>query len=103
SGWVCSGAPSNCHTICGDGLVRGDEQCDDHGSSSGDGCSSVCTTESGYTCTGQPSVCTAICGDGVLSGTEACDDGGLAAGDGCSPARPGRTGLGREQKPQRCD
>lgn len=43
---------------CGNGVIEGDEQCDDGNTRSGDGCSQFCTVESGWTCTGEPSQCT---------------------------------------------
>ena len=46
-------------TICGDGLVRGSEECDDHNNAPGDGCSALCLIESGFVCNGEPSVCVA--------------------------------------------
>ncbi|MBN8613746.1 MAG: DUF4215 domain-containing protein [Deltaproteobacteria bacterium] len=69
---------------CGDGVVDGDEMCDDDGTAPGDGCDADCQIETGYSCMGEPSVCTTGCGDGTISDTEACDDGGDEAGDGCS-------------------
>lgn len=33
--------------VCGDGVVGGNEECDDGNTASGDGCSSTCTTEGG--------------------------------------------------------
>lgn len=45
-GWICSGAPSNCKTTCGDGyIVHGKEECDDFNSISNDGCSNKCLIE----------------------------------------------------------
>ncbi|CAN0553403.1 unnamed protein product, partial [Laminaria digitata] len=44
--------------VCGDGLVRGDEGCDDGARSPRDGCDSQCRVERGYQCSGEPSVCT---------------------------------------------
>jgi len=58
---------------CGDGLIQGDETCDDGNSVSGDGCGGSCQVEDGWTCAGEPSVCETECGDGVARGTEACD------------------------------
>jgi cysteine-rich repeat protein len=56
---------------CGNGLVEGDEQCDDGNASETDGCLSGCRL--------------ARCGDGQLRrGVEECDDGNTADGDGCS-------------------
>jgi cysteine-rich repeat protein len=51
----CTG-PSN---ICGDGVVRCGEACDDGDSGAGDGCAPTCTIQTGWTCdTHQPSRCT---------------------------------------------
>ena len=68
-GWNCTGIPSDCNTICGDGFVRGSERCisyyssftdlfigDDKNDISGDGCSD-CLIDPGFTCLGQPSTC----------------------------------------------
>ena len=76
-GFQCTGLPSACQAVCGDGLIVAAESCDQGGGnvSSGDGCSSSCQQESGYQCTGLPSACEAVCGDGVLVGQEECDNG----------------------------
>ena len=73
---IGTGAPSACTTTCGDGIrVMGQELCDDHNVSSGDGCSNACSVENGWTCTGSmPDLCRTVCGDDVVAGTEACDD-----------------------------
>ncbi len=47
-------------SVCGDGVIEGQETCDDGGSDGGDGCSSACHVEDGYECIGEPSVCTDI-------------------------------------------
>ena len=47
------------------------EQCDDGGTTSGDGCSNVCVDEW-------------VCGDGNVDPGEACDDGNTMGSDGCS-------------------
>ena len=60
--------------VCGDGIKAGSEQCDDGNTTSGDGCSSTCTTE-----TAQP-----VCGDHHVDTGEDCDDGNTTSGDGCS-------------------
>lgn len=73
-GWV--------HTACGDGMIVGDEACDDGNPYNEDGCNESCEVEEGWTCNALG--CTASCGDGALVGDEACDDGNPAAGDGCS-------------------
>jgi len=73
--------------FCGDGQLNDDEQCDDAGTESGDGCSSNClVVEQGYSCTNPGSSCeqAAICGDGLLLLDETCDDGNAVGGDGCS-------------------
>ena len=75
---------SFCETVCGSGTIHGTEQCDDGGTTSGNGCSATCTIESGYVCNGQPSSCMTVCGDGVRAGAETCDDDNVADGDGCS-------------------
>ena len=74
-GYACTGSPSTCVAICGDGLIVGGETCDDGNTSGGDGCTATCTVEEGWTCAGSPSACAPICGDGLLRGGEACDEG----------------------------
>jgi len=69
---------------CGDGVVEGNEICDDDDRSGGDGCDSSCEVEVGWTCDGEPSVCTKDCGNGELDGVEDCDDNDDESGDGCS-------------------
>jgi cysteine-rich repeat protein len=77
-----------CQPLCGDGLIVGNEACDDGNAVSGEGCSSTCTVEVFYTCSGQPSVCVyngpAICGNRRIESPETCDDGNTRSGDGCS-------------------
>jgi cysteine-rich repeat protein len=70
--------------LCGDGVLRGGETCDDRDAVSGDGCSFACQSEVGFTCAGEPSNCVAICGDGFRRGLETCDDANLIDEDGCS-------------------
>lgn len=56
--------------ICGDGVVEGDELCDDGNAQDEDGCVSTCVP--------------AACGDGhVFAGVEDCDDGNVESADGC--------------------
>ena len=74
-----------CAPICGDGLVKDDERCDDGNEASEDGCDGECRIEAGWTCAGEPSVCETTCGDGVTAGLEACDDENSDFGDGCTP------------------
>ena len=66
--------------VCGNGVVEGDEQCDDGNQIPFDGCATTCTLEA-RCADGQ---CTAACGDGVKSAEEDCDDGNARSGDGCS-------------------
>jgi len=44
--------------VCGDGMLTGDETCDDSNTTAGDGCGATCAVETDFTCTGTPSVCT---------------------------------------------
>lgn len=55
---------------CGNGILEGEEECDDGDEEDGDGCSSICEIEP-------------VCGNGVLDDGEECDDGDLIDGDGC--------------------
>src|SRR5205814_282616 len=74
--------------VCGDGLLRGAEECDDGNLASDDGCSADCKLEQKpcpfSTAKAFCDVRSAVCGDGVLSSVEACDDGNAASGDGCA-------------------
>ena len=51
--------PSNTQgaELCGNGIVETGEECDDGGTSAGDGCSSDCLVEDGWTCGSEPSIC----------------------------------------------
>jgi len=42
---------------CGNGVVEGNEECDDGDIKDGDGCSSTCRMEPGWSCVGNPSKC----------------------------------------------
>jgi len=55
---------------CGNGIVEGDEECDDNNNISNDNCSALCTIER--------------CGNAMLDAGEECDDGNAVDGDGCS-------------------
>jgi cysteine-rich repeat protein len=101
-GYACSGAPSMCAPVCGDGLTVGGEQCDDGNTAEGDGCSPTCTVEPGYSCMGTPSACEAVCGDGLVVDGEACDDGNLGDGDGCSSACTVEEGWSCSGEPSMC-
>ncbi len=72
-------------TTCGDGVVEGNEPCDDGNVEIGDGCTPFCELEPD--CTGGS--CTPTCGDGnvyIVGGPddEECDDGNTRDGAGCS-------------------
>jgi cysteine-rich repeat protein len=79
-------------SVCGNGALEGDEQCDDGNTGDGDGCSSTCLVET-------------TCGDGVLEGSEQCDDGNTIDGDGCSPECliQGVCGDGEPNQGEECD
>jgi fibro-slime domain-containing protein len=71
---------SACSPICGDGLVKGSEVCDDGVNDGSYGhCQSGCTGRGPY------------CGDGIKNGAESCDDGtnatpyGGAVANACAP------------------
>lgn len=93
-GYNCTGAPSTCASICGDGiLISGAEVCDDGNTVAGDGCSPSCTVEANYACTtNSPSTCTYVCGNGIKNDSEECDDGNNLLGDGCTPNCLNETG-----------
>lgn len=57
---------------CGNGVVEGDEACDDGNATDDDECSNSCTL--------------AACGDGILQAWngETCDDGNTLSGDACA-------------------
>ena len=97
-GWKCEEAGQPCtkddapqDVVCGDGIIGGEEQCDDGNTADEDGCSSVCAVEDGWKCEEAGKPCTKleepqkpVCGDGSISGEEQCDDGNASDGDGCS-------------------
>lgn len=66
---------ANPNSICGNGALEGQEQCDEGDGNSDrepDGCRTNCRAS--------------FCGDGVVDAFEQCDDGNQEPGDGCSPA-----------------
>ncbi len=89
TGWNCTGTPSDCDLICGDGLKLLNEDCDDGNANDGLGCKVDCSGPlDGISCTGgnstSPDTCSPLCGDGKLIPPENCDDG--ADNDsGCKP------------------
>ena len=46
----------SCDPVCGDGMLVGDEECDDGNNNPADGCSSFCKVEDGYSCSPMPAV-----------------------------------------------
>lgn len=44
-------------STCGNGVVEGNEECDDGDLQDDDGCSSICKIEHGWSCSGHPSKC----------------------------------------------
>jgi cysteine-rich repeat protein len=57
-GFRVASIPAGWFPTCGDGLIEGGEQCDDGGTTPGDGCDASCQTEPDWICVGEPSVCT---------------------------------------------
>jgi cysteine-rich repeat protein len=91
-GTQCGVAARQCVApgTCGNGIVDGNEQCDDGNAVSGDGCSATCQLEH--------------CGNGVVDHGEECDDGNAIAGDGCSPhCRIERCGNAVVDPGEQCD
>jgi len=79
--------------VCGDGVVEGDEVCDD-GINDGSygGCMADCLSEAEH------------CGDGVMNGPELCDDGNNDNDDECTTAcAPPSCGDGLVQLSEECD
>jgi cysteine-rich repeat protein len=77
--------------VCGNGLIEGDEECDD-------GEDNANTAACKLDCTAQ------ICGDGFIGNAEACDDGNVDDTDDCTNAcgLPG-CGDGIMQAGEECD
>lgn len=94
-GWACPRVGARCVAAeCGDGILVGNEACDDGNAKSGDGCSATCTIETpgpterdAWVCPDVGQACKrTVCGNKEREGTEQCDDGNNDSGDGCSPA-----------------
>ena len=80
SGWVCPpGVP--CQPVCGDGILKGNEQCDSTNSAA---CVN-CRLQPGYKCASNGTCSVTVCGNGTAEPGEGCDDGNVIAGDGCGP------------------
>ncbi|HEX8111282.1 MAG TPA: DUF4215 domain-containing protein [Kofleriaceae bacterium] len=89
-GWACPDLGGKCAPKCGDGQIKGNEQCDlgpDNGQNKG--CAADCTIQTGWVCGFNSSNVygchQTVCGDSVKEGSEQCDDGNLIPFDGCSP------------------
>ncbi len=109
-------------TVCGDGVVNGNEVCDDGNSDDDDGCRNSCVLpfcgdeilDEGETCDPPDSKvgpnqntcrdqCN-YCGDGLINGDEACDDGNSIDDDECSNAcRLAGCGDGVVEGDETCD
>ncbi len=129
TGWSCTGTPSVCTPICGDGLTVDGEPCDDDNGSNNDAClnlSGICTAATcgdGFRKTGGPGPnelcddgnmvngdgcnndCTVSgCGDGVVTPPETCDDNNTNNGDGCDAnCTPTGCGNGVTTAGETCD
>jgi cysteine-rich repeat protein len=87
--------------VCGDGTVDPGEQCDDHGTAGGDGCSASCALENACTsCQSGDGCCPAGCTNPPNSDSD-CDPNDPCAntescvgGDGCCPDGCERSGDG---------
>lgn len=78
---------------CGDGVLQGDERCDDGNLFDADGCNSTCTSDE-------------TCGNGHKDPEmgEDCDDGNRAPGDGCDANCKRETcGNGQKDSGEQCD
>jgi cysteine-rich repeat protein len=91
--------------LCGDGVARFGESCDDNNAVDGDGCSRACFVEPGFLCQGSPSSCAeqaGACGDGAINSREACDDGSTLPGDGCGDTCLVEAGYACSGQPSSC-
>lgn len=98
-GFTCPVPGARCRPTCGDGLVRGREQCDDGGIAAGDGCDENCALEPGWVCPEGEACKPTVCGDGVLEGSERCDDGNVLPYDGCSTTCVNEPTCGTDTSP----
>jgi len=85
---VCdlSTVPSLCEPAdrCGNGVIEGDEACDDGNIVVGDGCSAACAEEETYVCEGEPSECVDLCpASPTLEGCDPDGDGVINRADNC--------------------
>src|SRR5512133_489402 len=119
-GWTClDEGTTTCQSVCGDGIVTGQEQCD-NGNVLGSGCSAACVAEPGWTCSlscpppldDGTATCVsrcekvAVCGNGLVEPGEYCDEGSANGTSGhctldCSA--PSACGDGILQPGESCD
>lgn len=86
AGETCDDITNMCLTApCGNGIVEGNEECDDANARDDDGCT-ACVIDAGFACGDEPSDCNETCGNGALDEFEQCDDGNTADDDGCDPS-----------------
>ncbi len=81
--------------VCGNGIVEGNEECDDGNDIPGDGCEPGCVN-------------TPVCGNEIVESGETCDDGNTEPGDGCDEncqveQSEGECGNGIVERPELCD
>src|SRR6185295_15390610 len=91
TGFQCTGAPSVCDGICGDGLIRGTETCDDAGANGSPAgcCSASCQIKSSGSSCDDGNACTTT---DTCDGTDHCaggpppdcDDHNVCTADSCN-------------------
>jgi len=88
SGYECEPGLNQCHTVCPDGIIAGEEECDPLSSIPlmTEACLDNCTIDPHFNCdlTGASPQCFSLCGNGVRDATEKCDDGDDNDSNGCS-------------------
>lgn len=82
----CTFDVSQCSEICGDGILNGDEVCDDQALGAASDCMALGYYEPGPVtcnalCLPNTSQCAGFCGDGIANGGEICDSASLGAQD----------------------
>lgn len=84
--------------FCGDGVIHGNEECDDGNMKSDDGCSSSCKVELEFACSGEPSQCVPCVDADPLNCTLAFHYTDWAAWDECGAA----CGHGTQTRTRQC-
>jgi large repetitive protein len=80
-GWACDYQGQCVQVVCGDGIVNGDERCDDGNALPSDGCSASCMLEPGYLCGGEPYACHAMQIGDACENAQALVDGSYGLTD----------------------